>query len=92
VPTVRVDVTEADIREGTPSDARRCALARAFERASGFECEVDGPCLYLGEGMPPLALPGEAQEFQYHYDGPGGRCQALPFSFDVELPETAAGV
>jgi hypothetical protein len=90
MPTLRVDVTEEDIREGTPSDTQRCAVARAFERASGFECEVDGACLYLGEGMPPLALPESARDFQARYDGPGGRWQVLPFAFEVDVPDVSA--
>lgn len=90
MPTLRIDVTEEDIREGTPHDPRRCPVARAVERAGGFECLVDGMYLYLGGDMPPLVLPESAQEFQHTFDGPGGRWQVLPFSFEVELPDTGA--
>lgn len=92
MPTVRVDVTEADIREGTPNDAWRCAIARAFARAAGYGCLVGGGCLYPGGGRPRVALPEAAWDFQRRYDGPGGRWQVLPFAFDVDVPEPAGGV
>jgi hypothetical protein len=90
VPTVRVDVTEADIREGTPSDTQRCAIARAFERAAGCACLVARGHLYPGGGRQRVALPEAARDFQRRYDGPGGRWQALPFSFGVDVPEVSA--
>jgi hypothetical protein len=89
VPTVRVDVTEDDIREGTPGAARRCAVARAFERVAGSGCLVDGIWLYVGGG-PQVALPEAAQDFVCRYDGPGGRWQVLPFAFEVDVPEASA--
>jgi hypothetical protein len=84
--------TAGPLAPTTPNDARRCALARAFERATGFACLVFGWWLYLDEGMLALALPESAQDFQRRYDGAGGRWQVLPFAFDLDVPEPAAGV
>lgn len=81
---MKISVTQEDINEGTPQDCWSCPIARAVQRATGFDwVEVDGMYVEAG-GVPQKSceLPAEARRFVNKFDD--GRYVE---PFDFFLPE-----
>lgn len=86
--SVKVSVTQRDIRCGVPEDASKCAIARAVKRTTRHrfvEVERDGITLdnQHGEHLWTFSAPGKVERFIDRFDYlPADERRALkPFTF-----------
>lgn len=86
MPTIRIEVTQEDIKDGVRGDCYTCPLARAIGRAMDLpgSAFVTLRSLYLDDFTRICWLPVAAAEFVTKFDL--AKSAAEPFSFDLEVP------
>jgi hypothetical protein len=84
--TVRVVVTEQDMRNGVPWSPLACPVVRALRRATGQRWTACHQVfqLYRVGAERKVPAPEQATRFMRDYDG--GK-EVEPFAFDLDVPD-----
>src|SRR5262245_46900771 len=94
--TIKVHVTQRDIRDGEPESYSSCPVALALGRTLGFSendrLERVAVCSEQievgGKNGWKIKTPAEVDDFISNFDDPC--CDVEPFCFELELPECAS--
>ena len=78
---MRINVTQLDIQRGLPRLARKCPIARAIRRATGYHLKVSVTTGRIIRGRRKSDLPRLAQDFIRNFDQDR---PVTPIAFELE--------